>query len=128
MDTIVIEDLEVRYRVGVPEAERAHPQRLCLTVRLQTNLETAARSDDLNDTVDYYAVTRRLLAFGEGRTWRLIESLAVDIAELLLQEFGVARVRVKVKKFVVTETRFVAVEVERPVVVPLEPAAGENRE
>jgi dihydroneopterin aldolase len=114
MDTIVIEDLEVRYRVGVPEAERAEPQRLCLRVEMETECRAAARSDDLADTIDYYAVTQHLLRWGEKRSWRLIETLAEDIAELVLRDYGARRVRVRVKKFILPEARFVAVEIERP--------------
>jgi len=44
MDTIIIQDLEVHYRVGVPEAERAEPQRLLLTLEMTTDFTTAAVS------------------------------------------------------------------------------------
>lgn len=114
-DTIVIEDLEVRYRVGVPEAERALPQRLLIVVEMEVpgGFDAAATGDDLTRTIDYYAVSRRLLALGEGREWRLIETLAVEIANLIRSEFGASRVRVEVRKFILPETRHVAVRVER---------------
>lgn len=114
MDKIIIEDLEVRYRVGVPEEERQTPQRLLLCIEMTRDFETAARGDDLNHTIDYYQVTRRLLAFGEGRSWKLIEKLAVDIAEMILADFHPNTVKVQVKKFILPETRYVAVEVTRP--------------
>jgi dihydroneopterin aldolase len=113
-DRIRIEDLEVFYRVGVPEAERATPQRLLLTLEMRHDFARAAAGDDLTQTIDYHAVSRRLLALGEGREWRLIETLAVEIAELVLREFGPERVAVEVKKFILPETRHVAVRVERP--------------
>jgi 7,8-dihydroneopterin aldolase/epimerase/oxygenase len=112
-DCILIEDLEVRYRVGVPDAERAEPQRLLLCVQIDHDFTNAAATDDLHRTIDYYAMTRRLLDFGEGRSWRLIEKLAVDIADLVLEEFHASTVRVTVKKFILPETRHVAVRVER---------------
>ena len=114
MDMITIQDLEVRYRVGVPEEERAKPQRLLLTVAMEHDFTAAAAGDDLTCTIDYFAVSRRLLSLGEGRSWRLIETLAVDIAGLLRSEFGAARVTVEVKKFILTEVRWVAVRVTRP--------------
>ena len=115
-DTITICDLEVFYRVGVPEAERAQPQRLLLTVELERDVTPAAASDNLNATIDYYAVSQRLLRLGEGRSWKLIETLALEIAELLLTEFGPQAVAVEVKKFVVPQARYVSVRVwrERP--------------
>ncbi len=114
MDTITVQDLEVRYCVGVPAAERAQPQRLLLTIVMEHDFSAAAATDDLARTIDYFAVSRRLLRFGDGRSWRLIETLAVEIAELLRSEFGVARVTVEVKKFILPETRWVAVRVTRP--------------
>ncbi len=113
MDTILIKDLDVSYRVGVPDAERAQPQRLLLTIELSRDFRAAAASDNLADTIDYYALTRRLLRLGEGRSWRLIEKLACDIADLILAEFGAAAVSVEVKKFILPETRYVAVRVTR---------------
>ena len=113
MDAITISDLEVRYHVGVPDAERAQPQRLLLSVELEHDFAQAAATDDLAQTINYYAVSRRLIEFGAGRSWKLIETLAVQIAELLLAEFKPARVRVQVKKFIIPEAQFVAVTVER---------------
>jgi len=113
MDKITICDLELLCRVGVPDDERATPQRLLVTVDMFKDLAAAADSDDLSQTVDYHAVVRRLLALGAGREWRLIERLAGDIAGVVLAEFGVGRVRVEVKKFILPETRWVAVELLR---------------
>jgi len=114
MDTITIKDLEVWYCVGVPDDERARPQRLALTVELDLDCAPAAATDDLSRTIDYYAVTRRLAELGQGRSWRLIETLAVDMANLILAEFGARRVSVEVKKFILPNTRYVAVKVARP--------------
>ena len=113
MDTITITDLEVFYRVGVPDAERAKPQRLVLTVEMEHDFEAAAQRDDLAGTIDYYAVSQRLLKLGDGREWRLIETLACDIAETVLKEFRPSRVHVEVKKFIIAEARHVSVRIER---------------
>lgn len=113
MDTITLTDLEVFYRVGVPEAERAVPQRLLLTVEMQHDFTRAAAGDDLRETIDYYAVSQRLLKFGEGRSWKLIEKLAADIAALVLAEFGAESVSVEVKKFIIPEARHISVRLTR---------------
>ena len=113
MDTITIHELEVWYHVGVPDAERAKAQRLLLTVELTHDFTAAAAADDLPRTIDYYAVTQRLLSYGDGRSWRLIEKLASDIAGTILGEFQPARVSVEVKKFIIPEARHVAVRVTR---------------
>jgi dihydroneopterin aldolase len=114
MDRILIEDLEVCFRVGVTEAERGQPQRLLITVELETDIEAAVAADDLTRTIDYSAVARRLVAWGEGKSWCLIETLASEAAGLVRREFGAQRVRVRVKKFAVPGARYVAVEIERP--------------
>ena len=113
MTVISIVDLEVFYRVGVPDAERAQPQRLLRTVRLETDFSAAANSDSIADTIDYFAVTQRLLRFGEGREWKLIEKLAADIAEAILAEFKPQAVTVEVKKFVIPQARHVAVVISK---------------
>lgn len=112
-DQIHIEDLEVFYRVGVPEEERAKPQRLLLSITLFHDFHQAAATDDLRHTIDYYAVTQRLLKLGEGQTWRLIETLAHEIAELILREFRPSAVDVEIKKFILPETKWVSVKVRR---------------
>lgn len=113
MDTITLTDLEVHYRVGVPDVERAQAQRLLLSVEMQCDFTRAAASDDLRETIDYYAVSRRLLAFGEGRSWKLIEKLAADIATMVLADFGAQAVTVEVKKFIIPEARQVSVRLTR---------------
>ena len=109
MNKISIIDLEVFYRVGVPDAERAQPQRLLLTVALEVDFSAAAKSDSIDDTINYFAITQRLLKFGGGREWKLIEKLAADIADTVLVEFKPQSVAVEVKKFIIPEARHVSV-------------------
>jgi 7,8-dihydroneopterin aldolase/epimerase/oxygenase len=113
MSRISIVDLEVFYRVGVPEAERAQPQRLLLTVEMHFDFSAAAKSDSIDDTIDYFAVSQRLLKFGGGRSWKLIEKLAADIADLTLAEFKPHSVSVEVKKFVIPQARYVSVDLTK---------------
>ena len=109
MSKISIVDLEVFYHVGVPDEERARPQRLLLTLELESDFTAAARTDVIADTVDYFAVTQRLLKFGEGQSWKLIEKLAADLGATILSEFQVTRLSVEVKKFIIPEARHVSV-------------------
>jgi dihydroneopterin aldolase len=110
---ICIADLEVFYRVGVPDAERAQPQHLLLTVEMESDFSAAAKSDSIADTIDYFAVSQRLLKFGDGRSWKLIEKLAADIADAILAEFKPAGVTVEVKKFVIPQARHVSVSLTK---------------
>ena len=110
---ISIIDLEVYYRVGVPDTERATAQRLHLCVELEFDFSMAARNDDIASTIDYYAICQRLLKFGDGRSWKLIEKLVTDIANTLLIEFKPTAVTIEVKKFIIPEARYVSVSVTK---------------
>jgi len=110
---ISIVDLEVFYRVGVPDEERAKPQRLLLTIDLEFDFAAAAASDRIEDTINYRAITDDLLQFGEGRAWKLIEKLAADIADLVWRNYRPLSVKVEVKKFVIPRSRYVAVALTR---------------
>jgi 7,8-dihydroneopterin aldolase/epimerase/oxygenase len=110
---ISIVDLEVFYRVGVPDVERAQPQRLLLTVEMESDISKAAKTDSIADTIDYFAVSQRLLKFGEGKSWKLIEKLAADIADMILSEFKPQNVTVEVKKFVIQQAQYVSVSLTK---------------
>ena len=110
---ISIVDLEVFYRVGVPEQERAKPQRLLVTLDLEFDFTAAAVSDRIEKTINYQAITDDLLKFGDNRSWKLIEKLAADIADMVLKRYQPGSVRVEVKKFVIPQARYVAVMLER---------------
>jgi dihydroneopterin aldolase len=109
MSHISIVDLEVFYRVGVPDAERVQPQRLLLSIGMESDFSKATKTDSIADTIDYFTVTQRLLKFGEGRSWKLIEKLAADIADTILYEFKPQSVTVELKKFVVPQAQHVSV-------------------
>jgi len=114
LDQIIIRDLAVHFQVGVSDAERSCPQRLLLTLELAGDFSAAAVSDDLGQALDYDALVRRLLAWGEGRSWRLLEALAAEVARLVLAEFKPAWVTVEIKKFALPQAAYVAVRLTRP--------------
>lgn len=114
MDTIIVSDLEVYYHVGITDAERSTPQRLLLSLEMSQDFKEAAAADNLKATINYDAVCGRLSRFGDGRQWKLIETLAVDVAEMVLKEFRPASVLVEVKKFIIPQARHVGVRVRRP--------------
>ncbi|MSU58795.1 MAG: dihydroneopterin aldolase [Pedosphaera sp.] len=109
MGRIAIVDLEVSMHVGVSDEERAQPQRLLLSVDMNSDFTSAAISDRITKTIDYYAVAQHLLKFGEARSWKLIEKLVTDIADSILAEFQPQAVTVEVKKFVIPQAKHVSV-------------------
>jgi dihydroneopterin aldolase len=110
---ISIVDLEVFYRVGVTDEERLQPQRLLLTVGMEFDFTKAAKTDSIADTIDYFAVSQRLLKFGDGKNWKLIEKLAADICEMILSEFKPKNISVEVKKFPISQAHWVSVRLNQ---------------
>ena len=113
MDRILIENLTVSFRVGVSESERSRVQKLLISVEIEHDFTNAAATDDINKTIDYFKVTQRVLRFGQGKSWKLIETLAVELAQSILSEFQAQRVKVDVKKFIIPEAQYVAVSAVR---------------
>ena len=113
MSRITIVDLEVHYCVGVTDEERAKPQRLLLTVDMNYDFSAASVSDRIEKTINYQAVAEELLKFGEGRSWKLLEKLVANLADLVLNRYRPQSVLVEVKKFVIPQARYVAVSLTR---------------
>ena len=113
MSRISIVDLEVFYRVGTTDEERAKPQRLLLIVDMSHDFASAAISDRLEKTINYYDVAQDLLKFGEGRSWKLIEKLCANLADFILAKYKPDAVTVQVKKFPIPQARWVSVSVTR---------------
>jgi FolB domain-containing protein len=113
MTRISIVDLEVWYCVGVPDEERARPQRLLLTVEMEADVAAAALSDRIEQTINYQEVADDLLAFGEGRSWRLLEKLVADLASHVLTRYQPRSVTVEARKFVIPQARFVSVSLTK---------------
>jgi dihydroneopterin aldolase len=113
-DLIRIVDLEVASRIGVSDEERARPQRLLVTLEMRVDdFAKAAKEDDLSLTVDYADVAEYVRNFATERPRKLVETFAEDLAEGLLGAFLIKRLRIEVKKYVLPNTRHVAVEIER---------------
>jgi len=113
MSKITIVDLEVHFHVGVPDEERAKPQKLLITVEMTCDFSSAATSDRINETIDYCQVAQKIIQFGAGRSWKLIEKTATDVAELILEEFHPETITVTVKKFPIPQADHVSVSVSR---------------
>lgn len=114
MGTITIQELEIFCCIGVPDEERAKPQRLLVTLEMAVDLVTAVARDDVRWSIDYQRVAQRVAEFSGARSWYLIETLASEIADLVLREFSPLSISVEVKKFVLPQTRYVSTRVVRP--------------
>jgi len=113
-DRVLIEGLEVRTVIGIYDWEREIRQTVRLDLEMAWDISKAAQSDDIADTLDYKAVSKRLITFVESSSFGLIESLAEHCAAILLQEFKVPWLRLKMSKpGAVRGSENVAVLIER---------------
>lgn len=113
MSRISIVDLEVFYHVGVTEEERATPQRLLITVDMGYDFASAALSDRVEKTINYFEVCQELLKYGDGRSWKLLEKLITNIVDMIMLKFKPQEVIVEVKKFIIPQARYVSVSLAR---------------
>ena len=113
-DAIHIEQLEISARVGVPDDERAQPQRLTVSITLWPRSDFDDLSDDLGQTINYAAVVQAVRGFVETRRDKLIETLASAIAAHLLAAFPLRALRLELRKFVIPQSDHVAVIITRP--------------
>ena len=107
IDHIHIEQLEVQGRIGVPDLERAKPQRLVLNVTLWPRFSDLR--DQIADTVNYSTVAQSVKEFAGQHHYHLIETLAEETAAYLLAQFKLRKAMVEVRKFVLRNAEFVSV-------------------
>ena len=113
-DLILIEGLAVETVIGVFDWERQIKQRLLIDLELDTDIARAASTDDLQYTLDYKAISDAVIAFAENSDYQLIESLAEDLAAMILKDFSVSGLRLKISKpDAVPQANNVAVKISR---------------
>ncbi len=98
LEHIFIEGLAVQTCIGVYDWEREIRQTVVLDLELHTDLQVAAQSDGLADTVDYKALSDRLVALVGSARYGLIEALGQAILNCILDEFPVSRARLRLSK------------------------------
>ena len=114
MDKIFIHALKTEAIVGIFDWERQVKQTVLIDVEFSADIRKAALSDSIDDTLNYKGVAKRVLTFVEGSSFHLVETLAEHIAMLILQEFGVAWVRIALSKpGAIRSSRDVGVILER---------------
>jgi 7,8-dihydroneopterin aldolase/epimerase/oxygenase len=114
MDKIFIHALKTEAIIGIFDWERQVKQTVLVDIEISADIAKAALSDSINDTLNYKRVAKRVLAFVEESKFHLVETLAERIAMLLLEEFGIAWVRISLSKpGAVRSSRDVGVMLER---------------
>ncbi len=114
MDIVFIEDLRVDTVIGVYDWERKIKQTLAFDIEMATDIRKAAETDELEYTLNYKAVSKRIIAFVEESRFLLVETVAERVAQLILDEFAVPWVKLTVHKpGAVRGSRSVGIKIER---------------
>lgn len=98
MDIIFLRGLHIETVIGIYDWERKIRQPVILDLEMATDIRKAAASDDIADTLDYKAVSKRITSFVESSEFFLVETLAERITRILIEEFGVPWVRLTLNK------------------------------
>ncbi|WP_145576424.1 bifunctional dihydroneopterin aldolase/7,8-dihydroneopterin epimerase [Yersinia alsatica] len=114
MDIVFIEELSVITTIGVYDWEQTIQQKLVFDIEMGWDNCKAAASDDVNDCLSYADISDAVIKHVESQRFALVERVAEEIAELLLQRFNSPWVRIKVSKpGAVAQARNVGVVIER---------------
>jgi dihydroneopterin aldolase len=114
MDKVFIEALEIEALIGIYDWERRIRQPLLFDLEMSFDNRKPASTDDIADTLDYKAVSKRLIEYVSASSFGLVETLAERCAEIVLSEFAVSHVRLKLSKpGAVRGARAVGVIIER---------------
>ena len=97
-DRVFIEDLIVQTVIGVYDWEREIKQAVSLDLEMEFDITRAAETDSIEDTLDYKAVSKRLIRYIEKSEFQLVEALAERCAAIVLTEFPVNWLRLKLGK------------------------------
>ncbi|WP_067984484.1 dihydroneopterin aldolase [Neptuniibacter pectenicola] len=98
MDLVYIRELEVETVIGIYDWEREIRQRINLDLEMGTDIRQAANTEDVDNTLNYKSVSDRLIEFIEQSEFLLIETMAEQIAEIVLNEFSVKWLRLRLGK------------------------------
>ncbi|MCK5645911.1 MAG: dihydroneopterin aldolase [Anaerolineales bacterium] len=113
-DRIEIKDLLLRGIIGINDWERENKQDILINIAMTADLQKAGETDNIDDSVNYRTVTKKVIKHIDMNEPFTVETLAADIAKICLDEPGVIRVRVRVEKpGALRFAKSVGVEIER---------------
>ncbi len=114
MDRILIRDLSARCIIGINDEERREKQDVLINLAIFADLRKAGLSDKFEDSVDFRALKKRILALVEKSSYQLVEALAEAVAAICLEDKGILQVKVRVDKpYALRFAKSVGVEITR---------------
>ena len=98
MDIIYINDFRIETVIGIFDWERKIKQTVVLDIEMAGDCRKAAENDNVEDTLNYKSVAKRLIEFVGNSEYQLVETLAERCAEVIMEEFQVPWVKLCVNK------------------------------
>lgn len=98
MDKIFLNNLSIDTIIGIYEWERQVKQTLTFDLEMDFDIRSAATSEDINKTLDYDAIAKAIVAFVSNSRYQLIETVAEEVCQLLLQQFPIPRIKLTLSK------------------------------
>lgn len=126
MNIVYISELRINTVIGVYDWERDIKQTVVVDLEMSTANQRAALEDNLAFTLDYGAIAAGITAFVEASSYQLLESLAEAIADLVMTDFGVQQLKLKLgKPGAVENARDVGVIIHRSAAAPGAPSGAD---
>jgi len=114
MDIIFLRGLQIETVIGIYDWEREIRQTVIIDLEMGTDIRKAAATDDINHTLDYKTLSKRIIAFVEASEFLLVETLAERISTIILEEFSVPWLRLTLnKKGAISGASDVGIQIER---------------
>lgn len=98
MDIIFLGGLQIETIIGIYDWERETKQTVVLDIEMAHDIKKAAQTDDIEDTLDYKAVSQQVISFVEASEYFLVEKLAEEINQMIRSEFNVPWVKLTLNK------------------------------
>ena len=114
MDKIILTDLRVDAVIGIWDWEKRNSQSISIHLEMQTDTKKISQSDSIEDALDYKAVSKRAKQFIQDSQFNLIETLAENLAQIILEEFNVQWLRLSISKpYAIRDSKNIGVCIER---------------
>ena len=98
MDIIFLGGLEIETIIGIYDWERVTKQTVVLDIEMAFDIKKAAETDDIQYTLDYKAVSKRVISFVEASQFLLVEKLISELADIIRNEFNTPWVKITLNK------------------------------
>lgn len=97
-DIIHLQSIETTTIIGIYPHEKLVKQPVIIDLKIYTDIRPSAKSENIQDTCDYANLTHFIIAYLEHNKFNLIETLAETLANVIMQEFNIKKLKLKISK------------------------------